>query len=375
MFWRNAMLAFMAVALTLVLTELALRIAIGKPSFKLVNWRTENVMKGRIGELNGVADPVLGWTLKPWSANGYYRRIDHGIRPNSIETAVRDGAVLAVGDSFTEGWEVDNDETWPAYLEKLAAVPIVNAGVGGYGVDQIALRAEQLLPIVKPKILIVGIHEASIGRTGYSIHGVPKPYFTLEEGQLRYHPPERFEPPQPTIPSLGDRIREVFGYSAAIDYLMSRLEPNYWYSIGSQWIYRKVAVDETAVSCALLRQLKARTETEGVRLLLFMQYYAINIVGDHRPRNSPRVIACAEAANIRVVDHFDSLRAIEGPKQNAMAEFYYTHGGLFGHMTARGNEHAATLLAPALRDWLPLIKDSWPAGQPPPASDWAGGAK
>jgi hypothetical protein len=54
-----------------------------------------------------------------------------------------------------------------------------------------------------------------------------------------------------------------------------------------------------------------------------------------------------------------------------MFEFYYMRNGLFGHMTAKGNEHAANLLAPALRDWLPA-GDSPQAALPTPESPGAG---
>jgi hypothetical protein len=35
----------------------------------------------------------------------------------------------------------------------------INAGVGGYGVDQIVLTAERLLPVVSPQMVIVGIYQ------------------------------------------------------------------------------------------------------------------------------------------------------------------------------------------------------------------------
>ena len=55
-----------------------------------------------------------------------------------------DGSViLAVGDSFTFGDEVKDDETWPAHLQQLLGRRVLNAGVSGYGFDQIVLRAEK----------------------------------------------------------------------------------------------------------------------------------------------------------------------------------------------------------------------------------------
>lgn len=44
--------------------------------------------------------------------------------------------ILAVGDSFTFGDEVDALEAWPAQLQALLGRRVLNGGVTGYGLDQ-----------------------------------------------------------------------------------------------------------------------------------------------------------------------------------------------------------------------------------------------
>jgi hypothetical protein len=378
---RDLALVGASLLFSLVFIEVGYRIAAGLPVFKFADWRVDRVVMDRLGEFKAIPDPVLGWTSKSWNRHEHgYTTIEHGIRQNFGETTVRTGAVLAVGDSFTEGWEVKDHESWPAYLEKRIGMPVVNAGIGAYGTDQIVLRAEQLLPIVRPKILIVGFLEEDIIRAGHSIFGAPKPYFTLENGALRYHPPEPLEPRRPSsqLASLAFKARDVLAYSAAADYVLARLNPNYWYSAGARDEYRKVDIDPAEITCALLRRLKAQTDRDGIRVLLFMQHHAPQIIDADRPSaNARRVVACAAAAGIRAVDQFASLRAIERARPNSMPE-YYVHGGdLFGHMTAKGNEHAAKLLALALADWLPAAAGSSPAAATPPprAADGTRGAK
>ena len=137
---------------------------------------------------------MLGWVLAPNFRSEGFNTIDHGFRRNFDEKEVRTGAILAVGDSFTEGFDVVDDAgTWPAQLEKMTGTPVVNAGVAGYASDQIILRAEQVMPIVKPKTLIIGFTEVDISRAGLSGAGAPKPYFTTEKGELVYHPPGPLE--------------------------------------------------------------------------------------------------------------------------------------------------------------------------------------
>ena len=358
--WANVALLLFSLLATLLTIEFGYRLVAGLPLLKFANWRTEHVVTVNLGELKAIRDPVLGWTNKSVNYNeDGYTTIEYGVRKNFDETTIRTGGMLATGDSFTEGWEVKDHESWPAFVEKLTSIPVVNAGTGGYGSDQTILRAEQMLPIVKPKLLLIGFHEVAITRAGYSVFGAPKPYFTLENGDPRYHPPKLTEPRENTsfLRTISYQIREVLGYSAVADFLFARLNPNFWYSNNDDELYNKVDVDEVAVTCALLKRLKARTDQDGIGMVMFLQYYAPLILNSDRPGPSSRgVAACAQTMGIRVVDQFASLRAIAaaGPP-NVMRQYYWYYDGMFGHMTAKGNEHAANLIFPALRDWLPGI--------------------
>jgi lysophospholipase L1-like esterase len=348
--WANLGLALVSIALACLVVELGYRIATGVPVFRVVNWRTERVVEATLGE-RAIPDPVLGWVLKSNYASDDHTTLDHGIRLNFDEKTVRTGAVLAVGDSFTEGWEVDDNESWPAYLEKLTEMAVVNGGVGGYGTDQIILRTEQLLPIVRPKILIVGFLEFDIFRTGHSHFGAPKPYFTLEGGELNYHPAPPIEPQSQNtvLTSVRDVSRDILGYSAAADHLLAALAPNYWYG-GGQKQWTRVDTDAVMVTCKLLERLKKQVDGQGIRMLLFMQYYAhVVMAADAPPDHARRVMACAEAIGIEVIDQYRSLRALYTADRNALRGYYMTYGDTYTHMNPAGNQLAARLLADALR--------------------------
>src|SRR5262249_3779787 len=154
--------------------------------------------------------------------------------------------------------------------------PVVNAGTGGYGADQTILRAEQMLPIVKPKILLIGFHEIAITRAGHTVFGAPKPYFTLANEELHYHPAALVQPYEKN--SIGWRaaygIREALGYSAFADYLLSRLNPNFWHGDPDRDLYQRSGEDDVAVTCALLKRLKSRADQDGIHVMLVLQYYA-----------------------------------------------------------------------------------------------------
>jgi hypothetical protein len=356
----NVALLLISVLAPVLAIEIGYRLMAGLPLLKLANWRTEHVVTVNLGELKAIADPVLGWTNKSVSYNeDGYTTIEYGVRKNFDETAIRTGGMLAAGDSFTEGWEVKDHETWPAVVEKLTSVPVINAGTGGYGADQTILRAEQMLPIVKPKILLIGFHEVAIWRAGHSVFGAPKPYFILENGELQYHPPQFVEPHEKgtrgSRPGYG--VREALGYSAFADYLLTRLNPNFWHGDSDHDLYQPSGADEIAVTCALLKRLKSRTDQDGIHMMLVLQYYATLILESDRPGpHSQAVAACARDIGIRVVDQFASLRAMVAAGGPAIIrDYYWLTDGVYGHMTAKGNEHMANLIYAALDDWLPEI--------------------
>jgi hypothetical protein len=358
--WANGALLLISVLAPLLAIEIGYRLIAGLPVLKLANWRTEHVITVNLGELKAIRDPLLGWTNKSVNYNeDGYTTIDYGVRKNFDETTIRTGGMLAAGDSFTEGWEVKDHESWPAVVEKLTSVPVVNAGIGGYGADQTILRAEQMLPIVKPKILLIGFHEIAIWRAGHSVFGAPKPYFTLDKGELQYHPPQFVEPREKNATALTPayRIREALGYSAFVDYLLSRLKPNFWHGDTDEDLYEKSGADEIAVTCALLKRLKSRADQDRIHMMLVLQYYATLILESDRPGpHSLAVAACARDIGIRVVDQFAPLHVIAtagGP--TIIRDYYWFNEGIYGHMTAKGNEHVAHLIEPALRDWLPEI--------------------
>ena len=92
--------------------------------------------------------------------------------------------VLAVGDSFTFGDEVRDDETWPAHLQQLLGRRVLNAGVSGYGFDQIVMRAERVVADKHPSAVVVSFIADDVLRTEMRRRwGAEKPYFDIQTGR------------------------------------------------------------------------------------------------------------------------------------------------------------------------------------------------
>jgi len=76
--------------------------------------------------------------------------------------------ILAIGDSFTYGWGVDIEYTWPFLLEKKLSgqykdkrVEVINLGVGGAVPSEYSEIAEEYILLYKPDFVIVGFVEGN----------------------------------------------------------------------------------------------------------------------------------------------------------------------------------------------------------------------
>src|SRR5207253_1584360 len=139
---------------------------------------------------------------------------------------------------------------------------------GGWGSDQIVLRAESLISVLEPKAIILSFLADDILRAGNETYGGGnKPYFTVRDGALVAHniPVPRFAGSAHEIGWL----RRVFGYFELVAYVMQATGQYEWW-FGD--IYRRVATDPAEVSCLLLQRLKTQTDARHIQLYFIMQY-------------------------------------------------------------------------------------------------------
>ena len=152
-----------AFAASVSLAEIALRIAgVAVPGYTPF---PDEQLRGLV-----VPHPTRGYALQP-GFHGEIQRCGRTIRVRvnargQIGDELRADAtrvVLAVGDSMTEGWGVQPEETWPARLEALLVqgaapdVGVVNAGVCGYSARQMRATVEELIPVYRPRCVIMGV--------------------------------------------------------------------------------------------------------------------------------------------------------------------------------------------------------------------------
>lgn len=95
--------------------------------------------------------------------------------------------VLVMGDSILYGYGVTHEQTAPRLIEPMLGGPqVLNASVSGYSIDQYYLYLRRILPVIKPRLLVVGVFSGNDWQlTGRSfVWGNKKPLLRVEGERL-----------------------------------------------------------------------------------------------------------------------------------------------------------------------------------------------
>ena len=139
-------------------------------------------------------DPTKGWILKPnlrdmrvfdnkvLNTNSRGLRGEkeyfYGKNPNKVR-------LLILGDSFTFGEGVSDNETCPYYLQKMIpSAEIINMGVRAYGHDQMLILLKEEGTKYKPNIVILGFLHMDMQRNLLQFRDYAKPMFVLNNDKL-----------------------------------------------------------------------------------------------------------------------------------------------------------------------------------------------
>lgn len=251
-----------------------------------------------------------------------------GIRRNGSGSPPPGTPVLAIGDSFTFGLEVDDDGSWPASLERRLARPVINAGVFGYGLDQIVLRGEKLLDTRSDiDTVVLAVFGGDIERCEYSYLFATKPYFSIRDGHLELR---NVPVPNAYTPVRLASLRRVLKGSQLADVLFTRLAPSWWQVQGRE---RREHERGDEVAALLLDRWSGFARQRHIQTL-YVALFAW-------PKNTSRLQALTSHARregMEVLDLSDQLWAMiqaDTPRWQAAA----------GHLTREGNEWVAAQIA------------------------------
>jgi lysophospholipase L1-like esterase len=195
-------------------------------------------------------DPVLGWAKRP-GARAVYRRREYTVEVAVNSRGLRDVErgydapvgtlrLLALGDSFVEGYTVPLAQTMTQVLENglnggECRAQVVNGGTSGYSTDQELLFYRTEGHLYSPRIVLLFFHYNDVvynDRQEY--FGTPKPVFEMPGGRLCIHQiPVRPRPRQ--VPPAATAVAAPESGSALVEWIRDRM----WY--GAPRAYDAVA--------------------------------------------------------------------------------------------------------------------------------------
>lgn len=253
--------------------------------------------------------------------------------------------VLALGDSFVFGFGVRDEETFSAVLEKkYPDLEVINAGVAGYGLDQIFLTFPILGKTFKPDSVLIGIFPEDFWRAtrAFTDTGHAKPYFSLSsEGRLTLN---QVPVPQPFTLTTG-QYPQVIEYGALENFLRQ--------SVLYRFVKRAViktgkivkltdpnSTEEWILGRAILKQLVREIRNSGAEPLIVIIPPDRWMATEQWDVLRQALIEFAQKDKVRLLDLTpDFQRAV----QTQGLTHYYIAGD--GHWTAAGHDLVADLIA------------------------------
>lgn len=160
------------------------------------NWVRARMQDGKVNfDQRFVYDAVAGWKNaanlnKPASKeHGAVRTNSHGMRNDgdfSVEPAPGRPRLMIVGDSYSFGFGVSNEETYAYQLAaRMPDWDIMNLAVSATGTDQQNLMYEHYGEKFKPNIVLLGFYVLDYNRNTYSFRDYAKPmYVPQADGSL-----------------------------------------------------------------------------------------------------------------------------------------------------------------------------------------------
>lgn len=304
-------------------------------------WYLDQLFRGEPGKLPQHAyDPWLGWRsheLKPDGYDHFARESLNGRRP-----------VLMYGDSFAMCM-TDSEQCWEGLMEQSDLSQqhkLVNYGMRGYGLDQINILIRKSLPLWKDldPIVIVGIYlEDDLDRAWLKFRGWPKPYFRLEDqqlklqtGKLEYFDENWLANYEPDITSYLARF--AMFHPAFPSGLRDRL-------LGKE----NLKTDIQNLSIAILDSMSSYLKQQGVPHF-FVLFHGEKEIGELKPKTWHEP-ACVDSFTRLRTEWVSSRRAIQ---QDMLAtgrtpnEYFGHQGNLVGHYSPLGQRVVFRALADGL---------------------------
>jgi len=278
----------------------------------------------------------------PWHGGKLTIRKD-GFRSNGSEPPPLPAEVLVVGDSFTFGDQVSDNETWPACLERKLGRGVDNGGVTGYGTAQALRRASLKLAEKSYTTLVlstlVGPLDWNFGRDRLSYRqGWPKPAVVHTKNGIGWSaasdpntPGTHFNPLYHE--AYHEALYFVYERSEILRLMLDQFFPDNNIVGDRLTTVHPNAADEDEIVDWTLRKF---SKLEVKNKILLLQYSTPNTSAPPQVAETRNLILrIANELSLRVVDLSDVLRNAKE------SELWYAYGH---HHTPLGNQLVCSYL-------------------------------
>jgi len=276
-----------------------------------------------------IHDPALGWRMKPdFHADGIHHDADGHRRTPTHPTDAAFEIVL-LGDSFTYGLGVGDDETFGAHLAEATGATVVNAAVTAHGIDQSLLVWEEQARQRQPRFVVLGYAVDKFFTNPLPVRNLPKPWFSVEDTSLRLQgvpvpPPERLETSGRLAHPFSPRLIEAI-----------------------RWLHRKIGAKlgwgddfepQAQLSDALLGSLNDAVTANGGTLITMFIGHCFDGERDNLVAERAIMASC-ERRGLRCINMAEAMRG------DQFQDYY----GDNCHWSARGHHFAAAKLLEVMR--------------------------
>ncbi len=310
-----------------------------------------------------VADSTLGWIGRP-DYRGRFRSqdfnvvIEHdaqGFRRSTFDTrklAESSRRIALLGDSFTWGWGVENDELFANLLQdRLGSSALVkNYGVSAFGTAQELLLFDRYVQELDPDIVMVMFHTNDLDDNVDSNKG-RRPWFELEGGQLVARNQPVSTPAVGLIKQLTQKSTAIstikFTYHLIVDAFKSPAEGIY------EYVEPVIPEDRWLLMAALVAELHRRCGLDVPECELRIVYIPTREEVSAYDADQVSVVPaglkdiCAKAG-INFLDLrpvlYSAWQQAESPALD-VTPVYFPHDG---HLDTKGHQIVAEALADSL---------------------------
>ena len=386
------------VRLSLIVVSLLLFLVVGEIAARILISRQNGGKEGKEQARYTEYDPLLGWRKRKMASATYKRREytvevktnSQGLRDpeRSLEPPPQTFRILALGDSFVEGYTVDLKDTVTKRLESRlndsgCAAEVINGGTAGYSTDQEYLFYRSDGARYRPSLVLLFFFWNDViylDRQDY--FGTPKPAFEMGDAQVKLHRYPVKEKPKEASSSEDEKPEPVEG-SALLAMIRERLwlgAPDVHDALARLGLWNPIPKSSPRLEMlvydqrdlapvedawekaeAILKSLKQDVEDHGSTLAVVYipgkmevqeaswkatrQLYRLKDGAWNLDKVRQKVERLTSTLHIPLIDLNPALKAAEQP-------FRSTYLMFDGHWNARGHDEAAS----AVFDWLKTSK-------------------